>query len=130
MPSLGTIVSTALTDGGAPVFEKNTQVDEVAAQVTGVSTEVNDLKNEIAGLVKLVTQLTQNQPNAGTDAVVREVVVERLPEDVVEAPETDEDKPELTTAEKSAKTKADNKAKKAETTVKEDTKDGSTQKGN
>ena len=102
MASLGSVTSTAITGGDAPIFVGVEAVQQDIAKASSkTDKQVQAVSDEVAELKDLVRQLLAQ------NAVVKPEVaatVEDVPEEEVE----------LTPAEKSAKTKAENKAKAAE----------------
>lgn len=100
MASLGSVVSTAITGGDAPVFERNVgvAVREAVKEATQENVVIKELSKKVDTLAYALAQLVHLQTagaKIGVDAGG----------DAVEAPA------EPTPAEKAAATKAANKAK-------------------
>lgn len=96
MPSIGSVVSTAITGGDAPVFHSTKEVKQLAkavAKETDSNTEA--LEKQVSDLSNLVKQLLEAQTKPTEDT----------------PDETEESTEELTAGQKAAKTRAENKAK-------------------
>lgn len=93
MPSIGSVRSVALEGGeGAPVFEAIKQTKKVAAKVDKTAEKIAAQDKQIADLSAALAKLLATQDGTA------------------EAPEAEPEK-ELTSGEKAAKTRAENKAK-------------------
>lgn len=104
MASLGSVVSTAITGGDAPVFERNVgvAVREAVKEATQENAVIKELSNKVDTLADALAQLVQLQTASavGTGAKIG-----------VDATEAVEAPVEPTPAEKAAATKAANKSK-------------------